>query len=78
MLIGRLNHMRIKVLSEFTHAVIDDEGEVIRKYRWSRAEVKYFTENHFQGRIVRLKQPKPKQQPSQYELALDDCGECLF
>ena len=70
--------MRIKALSDFTHAVIDDEGEIVRKYRWSKTEVKYFTEHHFQGRIVRLKQPKPIQQISQYELAFEDCGKCLF
>lgn len=75
---GRLKHMRTKALNDFTHALLDDEGEIIRKYRWSNAEVKYFTENHFQGRIVRLKQPKPTQQISQYELAFDNCGECLF
>ena len=42
--------MRIKALSDFTHALLDDEGEIIRKYRWSKSEAKWFTENHFQGR----------------------------
>jgi hypothetical protein len=70
--------MRIKALSDFTHAVIDDEGEIVRKYRWSKTEVKYFTDNLFHGRVVRLKQSKPEQQISQYELAFEDCGESLF
>ena len=70
--------MRIKALSDFTHALLDDEGEIIRKYRWSKSEAKWFTENHFQGRIVRLKQSKLTQQVSQYELAFDNCEECLF
>ena len=30
----------------FSYAVVDDEGEVIRKYRWSVKEAKWFTENN--------------------------------
>lgn len=56
----------------FTHAVLDDEGEVVRKYRWSRKEAKWFTENNKDVIVVEL--PKEKVKPFNF----DDYEPCLF
>lgn len=56
----------------FTYAVLDDEGEVIRKYRWSRKEAKWFTENNKDVIVVEL--PKQKVEP----FNINDYEPCLF
>jgi hypothetical protein len=57
----------------FTHAVLDDDGEVIRKHRWSHREAKWFTDNNPHVIIVKL--PKEiRVRENLYELV----GECLF
>ena len=57
----------------FTHAVLDDEGEVVRKYRWSRKEAKWFTDNNKDVIVVEL--PKEKiVKENLFELV----GECLY
>ena len=53
----------------FSHAVIDDEGEVIRKYRWSVKEAKWFTENNPSVKVIRLEQ-EPKQTSTQIQQEL--------
>jgi hypothetical protein len=56
----------------FTHAILDDEGEVIRKYRWSRKEAKWFTDNNKDVIVVEL--PKQKVEPFNF----DDYEPCLY
>ena len=38
----------------FSHAIVDDEGEVIRKHRWSVKEAKWFTDNNPHVKVVKL------------------------
>ena len=38
----------------FSYATVDDEGEVIRKHRWSVKEAKWFTENNPDVKVVKL------------------------
>jgi hypothetical protein len=38
----------------FSHAIVDDEGEIIRKHRWSQREAKWFTENNPSVKVIRL------------------------
>ena len=57
----------------FSHAIIDDEGEVIRKHRWSVKEAKWFTENNPDVKVVKLDKPKEVK-----EDLLELGGECLF
>ena len=57
----------------FSYAVIDDEGEVIRKHRWSVKEAKWFTENNPDVKVVKLDKPKVAKEDL-YQLV----GECLF
>jgi hypothetical protein len=57
----------------FTHAILDDDGNPIRKFRWSNSEAKWFTNTHPYAIIIKL--PKEKQVKQDY-LAL--LGECLF
>ena len=57
----------------FSYAVVDDEGEVIRKYRWSVKEAKWFTEKNPNAKVIKLEVKKePKE--NLFELV----GECLF
>jgi len=56
----------------FTHATLDD-GEIIRKYRWSQKEAKWFTENNKDVIVIKLDKPIVVKE-NLYELV----GECLF
>jgi hypothetical protein len=53
----------------FSYAVVDDEGEVIRKHRWSVKEAKWFTENNPSVKVIRLEQ-EPKQTSIQIQQEL--------
>jgi len=44
----------------FTHAVVDD-GDIIRKYRWSKREAKWYKDSHPDIEVVEL--PKEKIKP---------------
>jgi hypothetical protein len=57
----------------FTYAVIDDEGEVIRQYRWSVKEAKWFTENNPHVKVIKLEKVKEVKEDL-FKLV----GECLF
>jgi len=57
----------------FSYAIIDDEGEVIRKHRWSVKEAKWFTENNPDVKVIKLDKPKEVK-----EDLLQLVGECLF
>ena len=57
----------------FSYAVIDDEGEVIRKHRWSVKEAKWFTENNPDVKVIKLDKPKEVKEDL-FKLV----GECLF
>ena len=57
----------------FSYAIIDDEGEVIRKHRWSVKEAKWFTENNPDVKVIKLDKPKVVKEDL-FQLV----GECLF
>ena len=57
----------------FSYAIVDDEGEVIRKHRWSVKEAKWFTENNPDVKVIKLDKPKEVKEDL-FELV----GECLF
>jgi len=57
----------------FSHAILDDEGEVIRKHRWSVKEAKWFTENNPNVKVVKLDKPIVVKEDL-FQLV----GECLF
>jgi hypothetical protein len=54
----------------FTHAIVDDDGEILRKYRWSAKEAKWHKE---QGSIV-IKLEVVKEIP----FDINNYEECLF
>ena len=55
----------------FTYAVIDDDGEILRQYRWTPKEAKWHKE---QGKnVIKLEVVKEVKEDL-YELV----GECLF
>jgi hypothetical protein len=56
----------------FTHALVED-GEIVRKYRWSRREAKWYRDTHKDVTIITLEQ-EPKVQEDLFELV----GECLI
>ena len=45
----------------FTHAILDDENQVIRKVRWSKKEVKWYKDTHPDVRIAELPKEKIKE-----------------
>jgi len=62
----------------FSHAVLDSDGEVIRKYRWSVKEAKWFTDNNPHVKVVKLeKEPQPTATQIQQEL-FNLVGEALY
>ena len=40
---------------DFTHAVVDD-GDIIRKYRWSKREAKWYRDTHPDIDVIALPQ----------------------
>jgi len=54
----------------FTHAIVDDMGDIIRKYRWNAREAKWHKE---QGSIV-IKLEEVKEIP----FDINNYEECLF
>ena len=57
----------------FSYAIVDDEGEVIRKHRWSVKEAKWFTDNNPHVKVVKLEKIKEVKEDL-FKLV----GECLF
>jgi hypothetical protein len=57
----------------FSYAVLDHDGEIIRKHRWSIKEAKWFKDNNPNVTLIKLeKQIKTKE--NLFALV----GECLF
>ena len=61
----------------FSYAIIDDEGEVIRKHRWSVKEAKWFTQNNPNVKVVKLEVIKETKEDV-FNSAFKLVGECLF
>jgi hypothetical protein len=55
----------------FTHAVIDDDGEVLRKYRWNAKEAKWHKEQG--SNVIKLEVVKEVK-----EDVMSLVGDCLF
>ena len=62
----------MSVHSSFTHALVED-GEIIRKFRWSRREAKWYRESHKDVTIITL-----EQEPKVEEDLMSLVGECLI
>lgn len=61
----------------FSYAVVDDEGEVIRKYRWSVKEAKWFTDNNPNVKVLKL-EVKKETKEDVFSNAFNLVGECLY
>ena len=59
---------------DFSHAVIDDNGDIIRKYRWSAKEAKWHKD---QGKTV-IKLDVKVIKINQYQQAWELVGESLY
>jgi hypothetical protein len=59
----------------FTYAVVDDDGEVLRKYRWNAKEAKWHKEQG--SSVIKLEVVKEKENDSYDELS-KLCGESIF
>lgn len=55
----------------FTYAVVDDDGEVLRKYRWNVKEAKWHKEQG--SNVIKLEVIKEVEVD-----AMSLVGECLF
>jgi len=54
----------------FSHAILDDDGEIIRKHRWSNREAKWFKDNNPSITVIKLeKVVEPKFDLSKFEEA---------
>lgn len=64
----------------FSYAIMDDEGEVIRKHRWSVKEAKWFTDNNPNVKVVKLEVKKePTQSASEIQQELFNLvGKALY
>ena len=60
----------------FSYAIVDDEGEVIRKHRWSVKEAKWFTENNPSVKVIKLVKEKVKE--IGYDELIKLCGEAPY
>lgn len=59
----------------FSHAVIDEDGEIVRKYRWSAKEAKWHKD---QGKnVIKLEVEKTTTE-SLFTQAFKLVGECLI
>ena len=58
----------------FTYAIVDDDGEVLRKYRWTPKEAKWHKE---QGKNV-IKLEVIKDTRSAFDIAWELVGACPF
>lgn len=56
----------------FSHAILDDDGEVVRKHRWSVREAKWFKDNNPNITVIKLEKQIIKE--DLYALV----GECLY
>jgi hypothetical protein len=57
----------------FSYAILDDDGEIIRKHRWSTKEAKWFINNNPDVKVIKLDKLKQEKQD-----LLILVGECLF
>lgn len=57
----------------FTYATVDDDGEIIRKYRWSAREAKGYKETNPNATVIKLEVVKEVE-----EDVFTLVGECLF
>jgi hypothetical protein len=57
----------------FTYAIVDDDGEVVRKHRWTPKEAKWHKD---QGKNI-IKLEVIKDTRSAYDIAYELVGECL-
>ena len=62
----------------FSYAVVDDEGEVIRKHRWSVKEAKWFTEKNPDVKVIKLEQPPKQTQPQIQQELFNLVGEATY
>lgn len=59
----------------FSHAIVDEDGEIVRKFRWSAKEAKWHRE---QGKnVIKLEVVKETTE-SPFMQAFNLVGECLF
>ena len=58
----------------FTHALVED-GEIIRKFRWSRREAKWYRDSHKNVTIITLNVEPIKEETTEDLIKL--VGECL-
>ena len=59
----------------FSYAIVDEDGEIVRKFRWSAKEAKWHKE---QGKNVIKLEVEKKPSISPFEEALNLVGECLL
>ena len=64
----------LKLVMDFSHAIIDDNGDIIRKYRWSAKEAKWHKD---QGKNV-IKLDIKVIKINKFQQAWELVGESLY
>jgi hypothetical protein len=59
----------------FTYAIVDDDGEILRKHRWSAKEAKWHKEQG--NNVIKLEVVKQVEE-NNYEESLRLCGEAIL
>lgn len=65
---------------DFTHAIYDDDGFIVRKLRMSKSEFEWFMKEHPRTDIRKLETTKVAKpiQEDLFNIALERVGECIF
>ena len=64
--------------STFTHALLDFEGQIIKKYRWTKSEARWYSNNHPNDTLIELDQPKQETESCKFNRLIKEVGECLI
>jgi len=59
----------------FSHAIVDEDGEIVRKFRWSAKEAKWHKE---QGKNVIKLEVEKKSSSNPFQEAFNLVGECFI
>lgn len=58
--------------SIFTHALLDFDDEIIKKYRWTKKEYEWYIEKHPKDKIIKLDKPERVSRADQKRKELDE------
>ena len=64
-------------MSQFTYALTDDDGEIVRRFNWSKKEADWYKKD-YGDRLIKLDTPKKLSQKEEHEQFTLKFGKPLF